>query len=1571
MKNYLSLIFQEGDVKTDSLQKCFSILLGALVLSVAFKVWAQQPQEMIESQQTMQLETKVSKTIQELHWDLSRFIEMPDPKEAAKELRKHVEQYGISLDSSPPSIELDTEREKLQSFGMKEKQNLIHLFSGDEFTPIPGVELSLAERITHLFTESRGQEKIVCILQFQGKMTMGDIIELFDSNVKIYENIGRRTYLVKLPASTISLISSNSYVRWIGEYKPEYKYTTTLSNSGKPGAFIYAMGGDRPEYRAELQRLGVIIKHYDTTLQLYEVILDISKFREIAEELWWVKGISKIPEIVLLQVDENFEPDDSRELVNAFKTSFTGNGVPVGVYDSGIWHGNTFDFPNGSYHDYENHGDINGHGTHVCGIIAARGGRDIEGLHDAKGVAPGAFLYVISGINEIGGYTYTEAFQYFFANDVLISNHSYKLHDNDYAYDSDTENIDGWADNNYMVIFAAGNDSDPRTITNPATGKNVITVGGITYVEDDYRTPDIGDRSVSSSQGPTADDSRLKPDLVAPGGQSYLCYYGVVSTNNSSNSGACTWPTSSWYTRKTGTSMAAPHVTGVCAKIQEWKPDISSELLKALLINTTIPIKENSSNALAGYANTQVGYGLVNGHSVTNYYSGEYKRLLFGQGVVTEDELEDDWYISVSSEAKKLIVTLAYNDLKGEESDIDVLKNNLDLHLISPSGSHYWAYLSKAAGVTDESPLEKVVITDPESGTWTVKVSFFDGPYFNDPLLRAVEIYGIVAHEILKTPSLNLTVPAAQTTIEVWPGEYFSLNPTVTNDGGYIATGVTLMIGGGGFYGFKEDMNETWYVGNLMYRGASASHQFIIQAPTTPGTYTLRAYANGINLEFRDDPAYPRRKDITVIVRDIITATVNTTDDLDDGTCNDTHCSLREAINLTNIDPEINQIHFNIPDPGPHTIQFLSPLPTVTDPVIIDATTQDVNADGPMIKLSSPWTTVIHGLVITAGNSIVRGFEIQAAGDGIRLLGNGNNVIEKNVIHCWYDGIRIENSSNNIIGGRFGETGNTIYYNAEGIYITGSGSSGNKIVGNIVGTDGNIFPTGNNHNGIYIVNAGGNTIGGKEMNEMNLISGNGENGIYISGSNSSGNKITSNSIYSNSGLGIDLGGDGATPNDFGDGDTGPNDLQNFPLITSVTSDIFSSTINGTIFSNPNTSLSLQFFSNSLCDPSLYGEGKRLLGDISLTTNRNGYASFSKLISPKLPISSRITATATGLSGTSEFSKCRSTRIQLRTATIVALPLEGTYLSQSMPYSLASNSFSSLWTGSDVEMILTTPSGRIIDRSTNATDVVHENGPNYEVYTVTNPEAGQWTIELYGADVPPEGEEVTVSVAGLPVNPTLVTGIDIKPEGNPNSINCLNANGRIPVAILSTAEFDALSVDHTTVRFGRTGSEAAEFHTKNGQPKRHEEDVDGDGDVDLIFHFRFGDTDIECGDEQAFLTGETFDGLEIIGIDEIRTVGEMPKESTIAGIPDEFSLKNAYPNPFNPMTIIQYDLPKASEVRLEVFNVLGQLVSILVNEQKEPGYHNAVFHADGIASGIYIYRLMADDFVEIKKMVLMK
>ncbi|HEX7149841.1 MAG TPA: Calx-beta domain-containing protein [Thermoanaerobaculia bacterium] len=197
-------------------------------------------------------------------------------------------------------------------------------------------------------------------------------------------------------------------------------------------------------------------------------------------------------------------------------------------------------------------------------------------------------------------------------------------------------------------------------------------------------------------------------------------------------------------------------------------------------------------------------------------------------------------------------------------------------------------------------------------------------------------------------------------------------------------------------------------------------------------------------------------------------------------------------------------------------------------------------------------------------------------------------------------------------------------------------STGTTLRGNFIGTNAaGTGPIPNNSPGIYVA-ASGVTIGGTAPGDGNVIAFNTGAGVEIA--SGTGTRLIGNSIHSNGGLGIDLAGDVVHTNDFGDADTGANDRQNAPVLTTAVTSAGTTTISGTFASLPSVPFTLEFFSSPAADPSGYGEGAVFLGRTAIATDAAGLASFS-FAAPAVTQGHVVTATAKHdlTNDTSEFS----------------------------------------------------------------------------------------------------------------------------------------------------------------------------------------------------------------------------------------------------------------------------------------------------------------------------------------------
>ena len=243
-------------------------------------------------------------------------------------------------------------------------------------------------------------------------------------------------------------------------------------------------------------------------------------------------------------------------------------------------------------------------------------------------------------------------------------------------------------------------------------------------------------------------------------------------------------------------------------------------------------------------------------------------------------------------------------------------------------------------------------------------------------------------------------------------------------------------------------------------------------------------------------------------------------------------------------------------------------------------------------------------------------------------------------------GIVIDGTTDSTIGGSAPLSGNVISGNyAAGINFRGASGAptvNNFVQGNRIGTD----TTGtvavpNGGAGIEFVGTlfdtyvTANTVGGMSPWEGNTIRFNGGAGIVVE--TGVGNRILGNSIDRNTEIGIDLGGGGVTLNDQGDGDSGPNNQQNYPDLTTVIV-TGSTAVTGTFNSTPARMFRIELFNSPAADPSGFGEGRTFLGFADVTTDAAGNATLATTL-PPIAAGSVVTATATDVitQDTSEFS----------------------------------------------------------------------------------------------------------------------------------------------------------------------------------------------------------------------------------------------------------------------------------------------------------------------------------------------
>ncbi|MFC1475824.1 T9SS type A sorting domain-containing protein [Candidatus Zixiibacteriota bacterium] len=310
----------------------------------------------------------------------------------------------------------------------------------------------------------------------------------------------------------------------------------------------------------------------------------------------------------------------------------------------------------------------------------------------------------------------------------------------------------------------------------------------------------------------------------------------------------------------------------------------------------------------------------------------------------------------------------------------------------------------------------------------------------------------------------------------------------------------------------------------------------------------------------------------------------------------DKECTFRAAIEHTNAQSGLDTISFDIPGGGIPVIYPSTKFPDITEAVFIDGASQPgynhVELNGRELPPDTSVSPVQRdaGLVLTAGNSAVQGLMINKfPGNGLTLRDGDSNFVSETII-----GTDIDTTQN----------------------------------------------LGNAGHGVFIDQSSVNFIGAYTRGFENVICHNGGAGIFITG-DAQQNTLQQNMIHSNGGLGIDLAPEGVTQNDAGDTDTGPNNLQNFPVIDSIVGNLSDPQIYGTVTSYPNANILLEFFINDQCDSSGHGEGRWPVATKLVTADNSGQAMFSTPLMQSLGECQAVSATAIAGRNTSEFSRCWS------------------------------------------------------------------------------------------------------------------------------------------------------------------------------------------------------------------------------------------------------------------------------------------------------------------------------------------
>ena len=630
--------------------------------------------------------------------------------------------------------------------------------------------------------------------------------EIEKSGAKIIGYIPDFAYLVRMEPTAETTVRGLNFVRWVGDYLPEYKKSPKLE--GKPTNLpikmtVMLFEDEKTEsIRPKIVSAGAKIIHEspNSKTPMFRIEMKTSAISELTK----IDAVRWIEEYVEPKLLNNI----ARSITNINPVwsdiGLYGNGQIVAVCDTGLDKGVndstlSADFRGRLLKAYPlgrpktgDWSDKDGHGTHVAGTVLGNGALSGSNpdthsyIGSFAGVAPEATLVFQSVADKNGNLTGIPSDLNQLFNPPYLD--GARVHSNSWGsavygqYTTDAYNTDlfVWNHKDMVICVAAGNEGvdknpsdgfvDPDSMDSPGTAKNCITVGatesqtnqGATgtwggYWPSDFPTDPIKTDQISnnangmaawSSRGPT-DDGRIKPDICAPG-------TNIISSRSHDPKAGTLWGAyNSDYLFCGGTSMATPHVAGASALVRQFyiqrQINPSAALIKATLLcgaHDMTPGQYQSPQEIQPRPNNVEGWGRLD---LRNSLIPPSPRLIHAfdvsPGLSTGSYTDYDFY--VISNSVPLHIMLVWTDYPGSTGASVKLVNDIDLTVTSPNGTIY-----RGNGTTDRlNNVEGVDIPTPTTGHYTIRVSGYNVPFGPQPY--ALVVSG-AATNIQPTPTATI-----------------------------------------------------------------------------------------------------------------------------------------------------------------------------------------------------------------------------------------------------------------------------------------------------------------------------------------------------------------------------------------------------------------------------------------------------------------------------------------------------------------------------------------------------------------------------------------------------------------------------------------------------------------------------------------------------------------------------------------------------------------------------------------------------------------------------------------------